>query len=404
MGIIDSFRNAWQAAAQRNAARRATAKPVIPPGGFGANLNLGEGLKNTVQGFMSSASQLRSMASAPAPVSLPQPGSTPPAPARAPISRPPVVAAGAPAPASTPAAPTPAQATAMQLLQNPRYAGVLQRPDGDPLKAEFFAELAKQMPGATPAGTADPAFAGVQAAAVDPLQTSLQDQLTKATGAYNEYEQDAATFATDFRKGLKGKGYDLDAGLNAINVKRSELMKAMSSGTLETRNFEKVGRIAAEMADLIGDQQKMERQVKEETDTAVSFFERSGIMKKQEADKARDALNSYFESREAQFKQELDIAQLVGFFRGQPTLAQKKYELDVAQESRMRSQGGDGSGMPGMTKRQTAFLTDASSWIGKLGGFTADWGTAWNAMRAKYPEATNEEIDQALNKNEYYPK
>ena len=76
-------------------------------------------------------------------------------------------------------------------------------------------------------------------------------------------------------------------------------------------------------------------------------------------------------------------------------------------------QGGTGTASTGLTKREQSFLDDARGWVTKLadtkagrvfGKDATDWGTAYNSMRSAYPEATSEQIDQALNYNEYYPK
>ena len=55
-------------------------------------------------------------------------------------------------------------------------------------------------------------------------------------------------------------------------------------------------------------------------------------------------------------------------------------------------------------KEIKAFQNDAAQYIEKLGTGAMDWGTAWNIMRAKYPQASNELIDQMLNKDAYYPR
>lgn len=386
--ILDSFKNAWRAAADRNAARKANAKPVIPPGGFGANMDLGQSLQKDVSNFFG-AFKSSTQPAAPA---------SPTVPPRVPTPVPPTTGSpGAPMARVTPPAttqmPAPAvsrsEATAMQLLQNPRYAGVLSRPDNDPLKAEFFAELARQMPGTTPAGVADPAYTGVQPA--NDFTSTLQSNMTQATDNYNQYLSQVPTFVPEFQKSLKDKGYDVDTTRNQINAKRSELMRAMSRGSFENRDFEKVGRIAAEMSDLIGEAEKMNSEIKTQTDSALAFFEQSGILKQQEAEKARTALEDYFTNQNEEFKREIELAKIIGFFRGEPTVEMRKLQQD-------------GNGTAGLSKRQQAFLTDASTWIKGLGTGEYNWGTAYNAMRSKYPEASNEEIDQALNKNEYYPR
>lgn len=63
-----------------------------------------------------------------------------------------------------------------------------------------------------------------------------------------------------------------------------------------------------------------------------------------------------------------------------------------------------GSGTSSEDKEIKAFQNDAATYIEKLGSGEMEWGTAWNIMRAKYPQASNELIDQMLNKNTYYPR
>jgi len=53
------------------------------------------------------------------------------------------------------------------------------------------------------------------------------------------------------------------------------------------------------------------------------------------------------------------------------------------------------------TKEIDKFRADAADWISKLGADTVSWSTAFNAIRAKYPEASNELIDLTLNRDKY---
>lgn len=68
--------------------------------------------------------------------------------------------------------------------------------------------------------------------------------------------------------------------------------------------------------------------------------------------------------------------------------------------------GADGSGAS--TKADTddkeikSFRSDAAGLIEKLGMNEISWGAAFNSLKAKYPEASNELIDVTLNKNAYY--
>lgn len=60
------------------------------------------------------------------------------------------------------------------------------------------------------------------------------------------------------------------------------------------------------------------------------------------------------------------------------------------------------SAIPPEDKAIAAFQSDAADFITKLGANTVSWGTAWNSLHAKYPQASNELIDQTLNKDKYY--
>lgn len=49
-----------------------------------------------------------------------------------------------------------------------------------------------------------------------------------------------------------------------------------------------------------------------------------------------------------------------------------------------------------------AFTNDASGYVEKLGTNAVSWGTAFNSLKTKYPQASNELIDQTLGKQSYY--
>lgn len=49
-----------------------------------------------------------------------------------------------------------------------------------------------------------------------------------------------------------------------------------------------------------------------------------------------------------------------------------------------------------------SFNKDAAAYIEKLGSNTTSWATAFNALKAQYPQASNELIDQTLGKDKYY--
>ncbi|MCR4337777.1 MAG: hypothetical protein NUV91_08245, partial [Candidatus Omnitrophica bacterium] len=52
-------------------------------------------------------------------------------------------------------------------------------------------------------------------------------------------------------------------------------------------------------------------------------------------------------------------------------------------------------------KKQAA-LDDAAKYVELLGGDKISWATAWNALKAKYPDSKNEDLDNVLNKTKYY--
>lgn len=68
--------------------------------------------------------------------------------------------------------------------------------------------------------------------------------------------------------------------------------------------------------------------------------------------------------------------------------------------------GADGSGSSSSSnsdeKEIKSFRGDAAALIEKLGMGEISWGAAFNSLKAKYPEASNELIDVTLNKNAYY--
>ncbi len=50
------------------------------------------------------------------------------------------------------------------------------------------------------------------------------------------------------------------------------------------------------------------------------------------------------------------------------------------------------------------FNKAAGDYVLKLASNAITWGAAWNAMRAQFPQASNDRIDASLNKATYYPK
>lgn len=66
--------------------------------------------------------------------------------------------------------------------------------------------------------------------------------------------------------------------------------------------------------------------------------------------------------------------------------------------------GADASGSGSSTedKKIEAFRSDAQKYILQLEGKEIGWGGAFNALKAKYPEASNELIDATLKKDAYY--
>lgn len=63
---------------------------------------------------------------------------------------------------------------------------------------------------------------------------------------------------------------------------------------------------------------------------------------------------------------------------------------------------GSGSGSSTEDKKIEAFRSDAQKYILQLEGKEIGWGGAFNALKAKYPEASNELVDATLKKDAYY--
>jgi len=77
------------------------------------------------------------------------------------------------------------------------------------------------------------------------------------------------------------------------------------------------------------------------------------------------------------------------------SLAMEEAELSIsktkAEIAKLKS-GGSGN----EDKEVASFYTDAQKLRGTIQEGTSDWGYAWNVLRAQYPKASNETIDNAL--------
>lgn len=63
----------------------------------------------------------------------------------------------------------------------------------------------------------------------------------------------------------------------------------------------------------------------------------------------------------------------------------------------------EGSGSESNEEKEISnFRKDAAAYLEKLDTGDISWGAAWNAMKAKYPQASNELIDEMLNKTDNY--
>lgn len=92
-----------------------------------------------------------------------------------------------------------------------------------------------------------------------------------------------------------------------------------------------------------------------------------------------DALNEYMRNRGALLSDQMD---------------QAGSEIEASLSARRG--GGGGGGSDSMDKRYQEFLDDAFKFVQQLDKRSISWGGAWNAMRSKYPEASNTDIDDAL--------
>lgn len=81
-------------------------------------------------------------------------------------------------------------------------------------------------------------------------------------------------------------------------------------------------------------------------------------------------------------------------------MARSRLAIEQQNANRLLAQAGKGSNDE--EKDIQKFYGDAASYIEQLGMNKISWGTAFNALKAKYPQASNELIDQILGKDRYY--
>jgi hypothetical protein len=69
--------------------------------------------------------------------------------------------------------------------------------------------------------------------------------------------------------------------------------------------------------------------------------------------------------------------------------------------AKKKSSGGGGGSGTGLTKEEKEFQNQLNKQRDSLakGG---SWATAWNTIKGRYPDISNEELDQLLNKEQYY--
>lgn len=93
--------------------------------------------------------------------------------------------------------------------------------------------------------------------------------------------------------------------------------------------------------------------------------------------------------------QEGDIVEYNGSFFTAGT--DGKWRKSTTEEKNTITKGSE------LTPEEKKFKSDLDKELDKLakGG---DWGSSWNYLHNKYPEATNEQLDAMLNKDKYYPK
>jgi hypothetical protein len=82
------------------------------------------------------------------------------------------------------------------------------------------------------------------------------------------------------------------------------------------------------------------------------------------------------------------------------TYRQSQANIDNAYRQSQASQ--NSSSDKQAEKEMQSLRNDSATWIFKLGSRSTDWGTAWNSLRTKYPLASNELLDEMLQKDKYY--
>jgi hypothetical protein len=80
--------------------------------------------------------------------------------------------------------------------------------------------------------------------------------------------------------------------------------------------------------------------------------------------------------------------------------AQQRIAIERQNANRLLTEASTGNDVE--SKQIASFQADASTYVEKLGSGEISWGTAFNAIKAKYPQASNELIDATLGKERYY--
>lgn len=83
-------------------------------------------------------------------------------------------------------------------------------------------------------------------------------------------------------------------------------------------------------------------------------------------------------------------------------VAQSKLKNSKIYQDQVR--GPVGSETTKLTTEEKAVQTDINAELDKLSKGTSDWGTSWNYIKNRYPDIPTDILDEALRKDQFYPK
>jgi len=129
----------------------------------------------------------------------------------------------------------------------------------------------------------------------------------------------------------------------------------------------------------------------------------SGILDKKEKDQLNFILNerqTAMDEAKAEKKTRYELASQLA--STDPAAAKALLSGQMTIEEGIMRSGNTSSGTDTDNKDIESFYKDVQSYVEKLGANSMSWATAFNALKARYPQASNELIDQTLGKNNYY--